>query len=189
MTFRVNLYADQAFLSMIKRTIKRIERFSEKTRIDHELEEVASGIILCQSAFETFLNLLTEELQLEETIKDKILKANFLDKIELWHQYKPFDYNKTKLPWQDIKRLNSVRNWLVHFKTSNISLISSSSGWINDGINKIPKFDDAVELKLDRLKSYYSSVITCMYIIAKTNYVEDLYEHLKTEKYFPLLVG
>ena len=57
------------------------------------------------------------------------------------------------------------------------------------GINKIPKFDDAVELKLDRLKSYYSSVMICMLIIAKANDVEDLYDHLKTEKYFPLLVG
>ncbi len=189
MTLRVNLYADQAFLSMVKRTIKRIERFSKNSKLDYELEEVASGIILCQSAFETFLNMLTEQIAIEEELKQKILNANFITKIELWNEYKSFGYDKSKMPWQDIKRLNSVRNWLVHFKSSNIGLTRHTGKWIDDGFNKIPKFDDSVELKLDRLKSYYSSIRKCMQMIVTIVEPDECYDHLTTEKYISLLVG
>lgn len=190
MTFRVTLYAHQAFLSMIKRTLVRIDKWSEKIKFKFEVEETATCIILCQTALESFLNDFYKEV-IATSNYDDFEKKNFMDKINFFYEEKNKKPDWDKGCLQSVKKINSIRNWLIHFKDGNIGLISSTHGWVLDKNNKTKVYDFHNDLKVEKVKKYYNDTRRAM------NQILELYEYdsffpfdsIKTEKYEPYLVG
>lgn len=187
MTFRVEFFADQAFLSMIKRMLKNAESYNKDQKIDFELEETATAIVICHSACEAFLNLFTRNIETIDFYKYE--KKSIIDKINILYGELGETADWTKLPLQDIRRIDKARNWLTHFKDSNIGLTNSWGSWVVDEVNKKPKIDDSEELKYVRVKRYYDNSRMSLYRITELYQLHQNYEYLKTEDYTSFLVG
>lgn len=187
MTFRVHFYADQAFFSMIKRTIEKSKIYTGKEKLDFEPEESATAIIICHSACEAFLNILAYHITLENF--NEFERKSILDKIEILYRNKDLKVDWSVNPFQDIRNLDKVRNWLTHFKKTDIGLINSMGHWVVDDFNKRPKIDDYKELKYERAERYYQNVRSSLAEICKIYDCNDYFSYLETEDYWSYLVG
>lgn len=186
MTFRVNFYADQALLSMVKKILKNGETYTEDYMIDHEPIEAATAIILCTTSCEAFLNLFAREIALPDfSAYERISVAR---KIEYLYSLKDLEPDWSSPLLKDIKSLVKVRNWLVHFKDSDLGLIGSE-GWIDEENKTRPEIDDQLELKFERVRQYYGSCREVLLAIAKVYDMEDSYQYLSDEDYMAYLVG
>lgn len=177
MTFYVEFYAEQAFLSFVK------SHLTKETKFD--LEDGAVCVLSCTAAIEAILNRLFENdgrlkhydsLRLPEKIETL---ADFAKVEVLWG-------NK---PWQDIGQLISVRNWLAHYKNSTIGLINSDSQWVVDDINKKPRLEPGVVLSRKNVTNYYRAVLSgCQMLV--TGLDQGLhFGFLSDENYEPIIVG
>lgn len=187
MTYRVNFYADQAFFSMIKRILENGKLYDQENKLDFEAEETATSIIICHSACEAFLNLFANEIQIENFSEYE--RKSILDRIEILYEMKGRTVDWTKLPYQDIRSLDKSRNWLTHFKKSDIGLISSNGLWVVDSFNKRPKIDDASELNYKRIERYYKQIRIALLEIAKLYGMELEFYYLENESYNSCLIG
>lgn len=177
MTFYVDFYAEQAFLSFVKSQVTKEAKFG--------LEDGAVCVLSCAAAIEAILNRLFENdgrlrhydsLRISEKIETL---ADFAQVKVLWG-------NK---PWQDIGQLISVRNWLAHYKNSTIGLVNSDSQWVVDDINKKPKLEPGVVLSREYVTNYYKAVLaSCQLIVTGLN--QDVhFSFLADEDYELIIVG
>ena len=187
MTFRVHYFADQAFLSMVKRIIDNGKLHDEETKISFEPEECATALIICHSACEAFLNIFANNLEITDFFEYE--KKSILDKITILLNNTDNKPDWAKNPLQDIRKLDKVRNWLTHFKSSDIGLINSMNQWVKDDFNKVPKINDFEELKYFRVQKYYNNVRATLILIATSYGLEEEYEYLITENYSSYLIG
>ena len=181
MTFKVYFYAEQAFLSFVKKSL-----INPTTDKDEVVEAGAVCVLACAAALEAMVNSLLkdsgrlrhfDELKLRSKIETI---ADFGGEIIDWGVQ----------PWQDIAQLIRVRNWLAHYKDPDIGLVNSESEWIKDSVNKAPKIDPDRELSMKVVKNYYDSTRQGLKTLATCLHVDTyLVEFLDTEKYEPFPVG
>lgn len=187
MTFRVNFYADQAFFSMVKRILENGQQYNKEQRMDFEPEESATAILICHSACEAFLNIFANDIPMIDFKEYE--KKSIIDKIEILYCNNNKKANWSIQPLQDIKNLNKVRNWLTHFKNSDIGLINSMGQWVIDEFNKRPRIDDGKELNFKKVGKYYLNVRKALFHIAKLYDKESSFDYLKTENFNSYLIG
>lgn len=180
MTFRVNFYAEQAFLSFVKKCIDNPS--SDK---DETVENGSMCVIACAASIEAFVNsLLKEDGRFRHF--DELKLAS---KIETLADFGEIEISWGTQPWQNISRLIRVRNWLVHYKDSDIGLINSSGEWVIDEINKYPKIDPEADLSISSIEKFYNATRLILIDLAKGLQVDPyLYDFLETEKYDAFLV-
>jgi len=93
-------------------------------------------------------------------------------------------------PWQEISKLIRLRNWLAHYKDSDIGLINGDGEWIVDSVNVRPKIDPERELAKISVSKYYDATRKCLKILAALQNADTyLYDFLDTENYQPILMG
>jgi hypothetical protein len=178
MTFWENFFAEQAFLSQAKLIL------NETTGEFEDVSKRATCAVLCALALEALLNSLLQFGSESDriSIKQKIEKAAKLTE-------NPVDWGRH--PYQEISRLISVRNWLVHYKEPTIGLLGAEDAYLpeeNGGI-KTRKRSPRLDLKPSDLQSYYSVVRKIIYDYAKALNREAEYAYLLTEDYCPWLIG
>lgn len=182
MTFYVEFYAEQAFLSFVKSNLQSLEVADPKS---YTLELGAVMILSCVAALEATLNQLFQD--------DKRLQhydsLRILEKIETLADFANIKIDWGGQPWQEVQQLIKVRNWLAHFKDPKIGLIGGEGKWIKDSVNKLPKLDPDVELSLQKIKKYYGSVLGSLLLLARGLGYQDKYRHLETEEYDYYQVG
>lgn len=181
MTFNVFFFAEQAYLSYVKKAL-----MNDPVDYDHEIESGALCTISSAAAIEAISNtLLIEDIKIDnfdglriDTKFEKIVE--FGGQKIIWGEQ----------PWQDVAELIRVRNWLLHFKNSNIGLINNEGRWIKDDFNKVPKFSPDIHLRRERTARYYQCVREASKILVLSCKKElDEYYFLENEEYQPTLVG
>jgi hypothetical protein len=182
MTFYVEFYAEQAFLSFVKNSLRSFEAGDQKS---FTLETGAVIVLSCAAALEATLNQFFQD--------DKRLQhydsLRILEKIETLADFAKIKSDWSDQPWQEIQRLIRVRNWLAHFKETRIGLIGGEGKWIKDSANKLPKLDPDIELSLSQMIKYYNSVLGCLFLLAKGLGWQDKYRFLETQEYDYYMVG
>jgi hypothetical protein len=182
MTFYVEFYAEQAFLSFVKNNLQSQELADQK---GYTLELGAVIVLSCAAALEATLNQLFQD--------DKRLQhydsLRILEKAETLADFANINIDWGSQPWQEIQRLVRVRNWLAHFKEPKIGLIGGEGKWIKDSINQLPKLDPDVELSLQQVKRYYDCVLGSLLLLAKGLGYQDKYRYLETQEYDYYQVG
>lgn len=180
MTFRVYFYAEQTFLSFVKKSL-----VNQTTDKDTLIEAGAVCVLACTAALEAMVNsLLRNDKRLSHYDELKLSS-----KMETIADFGGRKINWGTSPWQIIAQLIRVRNWLAHYKDSDIGLINSEGEWLKDVINKIPKIDPDRELSMKAVKSYYDATRQGLKILAVCLCVENLYEFLDTEQYESFIIG
>jgi hypothetical protein len=181
MTFRVNFYAEQAFLSFVKKYLNN--PIFDKDEI---VENGAMCAIACAASIEAMVNsLLREDGKFRHF--DELKLAS---KIETLADFGNVEVDWGIQPWQNIARLIRVRNWLVHYKSSDIGLINSEGEWITDSLNKYPKIDPDTDLSRETIEKFYNSTRQILKELAVgLQFDSFFYEFLDTEQYEAFLVG
>jgi hypothetical protein len=190
MTHGLLFYADQTFLSFIKRTITHPPKNKKEIR---DYSSVA--ILACHAAMEYILNCLFQYDQRLEVYDELKISS----KIKTLARFGNYEINWGELPWQDISRLIKVRNWLSHFKDPYIGLKGGflqtkdrSGVWVVDSVNKRPQIDPELELTIDTVEKYYNSVRNAMLILIKNLIKEDeldFFDYLASEEYIIFKLG
>lgn len=181
MTFRVNFYAEQALLSFVK-------KYLNNTFFDND-EIVENGAMCsnaCSAAIETIVNSMFRHdggFRYYENLK-------LVSRIETPVDFGNVEVNSGIQPWQNIARLLRVRNWLVHYKISDIGLINSEGEWISDSLIKYPRIDPETDLSRESVEKFYHSGRQILRELAVGIQVDSfLYDFLETEQYEAFLVG
>jgi len=187
MTARVHFYADQAFFSMVKRIIQNSSHYDKRTKQSFEPEESATVLVICHSACEAFLNIFAEHLSVTDL--ESFERKSILNKIEDLYKIKLLTPDWSRNPLQDIRKLDTVRNWLTHFKSANMGLINSMGQWVQDEYNKRPKIDDYKELNYERANRYYDNVREGLIELCQVYDCLDYFDYLKNENYNSYLIG
>lgn len=177
MTFYVDFYADQAFLSFVK---KHIEKEG-----DFNLEDGAVCIMSCAAALEAIIN----QFFISYTSLRHYDSLRFFEKIETLGDLSDVKVDKGNEPWQGIDNLIKIRNWLAHYKDTTIGLINSDSEWIVDEANKKPKIEPGMALSKHNIEKCYKSVLVAASILAEKLNTGIEYDYLKTQDYEPIIVG
>ena len=179
MTFRVHFYAEQAFLAHTK-AILEVRDFTKET------ENSAMCILACASAIEAFSNnLLSKLIKFRHFDELKIISK--IEQILLFGETEP---NWGSEPWQSVKRLIRMRNWLAHFKEQDIGLVNSSFEWLGDASNAVPTIDPLTELTFDRACKYYDQSRKALLLLVTSAGADvSSFAYLTTEKYEPFLIG
>jgi hypothetical protein len=181
MTFRVNFYAEQAFLSFVKKMIEKTESGSED-----ETEVSAVCVLACAAALESGVNYIF----LNYTNNTDFDKLNIKSKIEYITSSSTEKIKWSEGFWQNIILLINSRNWLAHYKESDIGLINSECKWIKDDSNEIPKIDPNHVLNISNIKKYYESTRSALkFLIYTTKGDLITHEYLDDEDYSPLIIG
>lgn len=180
MTFRVNFYAEKAFLSFVKNSLNNPSKDENK-----EIENGAVSILACVSALEAMVNsFLIQDGRFKHFDELKLFS-----KIETIADFGGIEIEWGICPWQDIAKLIRIRNWLAHFKDSDVGLLGSE-GWIEDSLNKKPKFIPEKDLSYINVKRYYNTVRQVLKTLAKGLKIDDYQiEFLDSEEYEFFLVG
>lgn len=181
MTFRVYFFAEQAFLSQVKTTLA-----TKPVDVDQEIESGAICSIACAAAIEAIANGLLSSCIDAENFDDLRIASKF----ERIAKSNGSVIRWGEAPWQSIGEIIRVRNWLTHFKSSNIGLVNSEGEWLKDDCNKIPKFDPDIHLRRERIGKYYTSVLEAskfLVLCCKGELGE--YAFLETQEYQSILVG
>lgn len=123
MTFRVRFFAEQAYFSFVKESLAN-------PIVDHEkaVEPGAVCVVSLNCALEAIANTLLNDHSQTEDWEKQSLHSKLEELLVLAGIAKDWGRH----PLQKIKELNSIRNWLVHYKDSDIGLINSDSQWISD---------------------------------------------------------
>jgi hypothetical protein len=181
MTFRVNFYAEQAFLSFVKKSID-----NPSSGKDEIVENGAMCVIACVASIESFVNSLLKQDGRFRHFDELKLGS----KIETLADFGGIEIDSGSQPWQHISRLIRVRNWLVHYKDSDIGLINSAGEWIIDDLNKYPKIDPDIDLSILSIRKFYNSTRQILIELAKGLQIDSyFYEFLDTENYEAFQVG
>lgn len=181
MTYNVYFYAEQAYLSHVKKVLS-----TEPVNYDHEIESGALCAISSAAAIEAIANALLSEYIKLENFDDLRIEL----KLERIVEFGSGEIIWGESPWQDVAELIRVRNWLLHFKNSNIGLTNSKGRWIKDEYNKIPKFAPDIHLRRSKTARYYQCVreASKILVLSCKNQLDE-YSFLDNEEYEPTLVG
>lgn len=181
MTFRVHLFAEQVFLSHVQSLT------STKTDDVHEEIRISClSTLACAAALESTVN----GLFLHHIKYERFDQLQIREKIEYILSTRKIDADWGKHPWQDVAKLVRLRNWLAHFKNSNIGLVNSDWEWIKDEVNDTPKYDPYRDLTLAASARIYKATLKALaelVLIAKGDL--DGYEYLMDQEFQPILVG
>lgn len=181
MTHYFYFFAEQAFLSQVKLLAHREPIDTEK-----QMETGAICVIACVAAIESVVNSLLINYVRFKHFDELRLSS----KIEYIVEHRGEEISWGERPWQEVAELIRVRNWLVHYKDSNIGLMNSDGEWIKDDVNKPPKIDPNVHLQLVRVRQYYQFTLMALRqltLLCKDSLEE--YSYLETEQFEPVLVG
>lgn len=181
MTFRVYFFAEQAFLSQVKFLLS-IEPVDE----DKEIELGAICVMACAAAIEAIANtLLSGYIRFEHFDELRISS-----KIEHIANTNSSNINWGEAPWQDVAEIIKIRNWLMHFKDSNIGLINSEGDWLKDEYNKKPKIVPDLYLSKTKATDYYKSTLKALkLLVLHCKDKLDEFDYLESEKYQSSLIG
>lgn len=181
MTFNVYFYAEQAYLSHVKKVLT-----TDPVNYDHEIESGALCAISSAAAIEAIANALICEYIKLEKFDDLRIESKFEEIVKFGSGKIVWGVS----PWQDVAELIRVRNWLVHFKNSNIGLLNSEGRWIKDEYNKIPKITPSIHLRREKTARYYQCIREASKILVLSCKKQlDEYNFLENEEYQPTLVG
>lgn len=149
-------------------------------------ENGAMCVIACVASLEAFVNkLLKEDGRFRHFDELKLVS-----KIETLADFGNIEIDWGIQPWQNIARLIRIRNWLVHYKDSEIGLINSEGKWITDELNKHPKIDPDTDLSKKSIEKFYNSTRELLKELCVGLQIENYeYEFLDTEQYEAFLVG
>lgn len=177
MTFYVEFYADQAFLSFVKKHIAKDTKF--------DLEDGAVCVMACAAAIEAIVNQLfisCSDIKHYDSfrLKEKIETLGDIAKMKI-------DWGKE--PWQGINKLIKVRNWLAHYKETTIGLVNSDSQWVTDEVNKKPKIDPGTVLSRQYVTDFYKSVLLSANSIVQELNTGAEFSFLETEEYESVIIG
>ena len=181
MTFRVYFFAEQAFLAQVKLLSNAVHTSSVK-----EIETGAVCVLACAAAVESLTNsLLINNVKFKHF--DELRLASKIEYIGEYYQ-KPIDWGDTV--WQQIAALIRLRNWLSHYKDSNVGLIGAEGKWLIDTINKLPKIDPDIELSSAKIKNYYKATLAALKQLVLLCQAElEEFSYLETEDFQSSLVG
>lgn len=181
MTFYVYFFAEQAFLSQVKLLSNIVHTSSMK-----EIEAGAVCVLACSAAVEALTNsLLINNVKFKHF--DELRLASKIEYIGEYHG-KPINWGDTV--WQQIAALIRLRNWLSHYKDSNVGLIGSDGEWLKDTINQLPKIDPKIELSSIKIKIYYKATLTALKQLVLLCQAElEEFAYLETEDFESILVG
>lgn len=179
MTYRVHFYAEQAFLAQTKVML-------ERGRSEEEPEISALCILACASAIEALTNsLLSKEIKFRHF--DELRITSKIEQILIFGRSEP-DWSTE--PWQSVRHLIKMRNWLAHYKEYDIGLVNSDFEWIRDSENKAPNIDPYKELTFKNARKYYDQSREAMRVLVQSSGAnESEFDFLQTEQYVPFLVG
>lgn len=180
MTYRVNFFAEQAYLDFVKETLAN--PIADPCK---EIERGAVCVIALACALEAIVNLLLKE----HTDLRHFDDLRFRSKIETLFDFANLPIEWDRLPLQRIAELIRLRDWLVHFKDSDIGLSNSAGEWIFDGVKTFPKYDPEKQLIFKNVKQLYQSVRQIGLLLSKGVNAEEYFEYLKTEDYNGFMVG
>jgi hypothetical protein len=180
MTFRVNFFAEQAYLSFVKESLANPIADHEKA-----VERGAVCVIALACALEAMLNVLLKE----HTDLRHYDDLRFRSKIETLLDFGSLPIEWSRLPLQRIAELIRLRDWLVHFKDSDIGLTNSAGEWIEDSINKLPKRNPDTDLTFANVEKLYQAVRQVGLALAEGVGAKERFEYLQTEDYNAFLVG
>jgi hypothetical protein len=147
MARRVTFYAERAFMKFVRRTLDSHS---------HGLPPEAAAV--CILSLAAALEALVNQLFISDERLPYFDELHLQSRIQLlatWGKVK-VDWGRT--PWQDVKQLIRVRNWLSHFKDPDVGLISLSEGWVQDLAKTRRKADPSKELTRSALARYYGAV-------------------------------
>jgi hypothetical protein len=179
MTFRVHFFAEQAFLSHVKRVLDAKDK-------SKEIEDSAVCVLACASAIEAVANHLLA----------KVVGLKHFDELRLQSKIEYLmEQGGNKSDWgadplQSAKRLIQARNWLAHYKESSIGLVNGNFDWLEDSSNSSPRIDPYRELSFVRLEHYYACTRTLLQtLVSRSGGSTSDYDYLQSERYEPFLVG
>lgn len=187
MTHRVIMNADNIFLGLAKKALEDMENNGDN--FEEELMMGVNVVITCVTAIEAFTNKVFIK-HLHFKCYDDL---KLISKIASIHDLKNSAINWGINPYQTFKRLVTVRNWLIHFKNTNIGLLGADNTWTKDpllGNNNQPKIDPFTDLNRRSCREYYTE---CRNLIIDLGKVANLpyqdYEFAINEKYEYFQVG
>lgn len=180
MTFRVVFFAEKAYLSFVKESLTI-------SYSDHE-KEVERGAV-CAIALACALEAIVNSLLANYTSLRHYDDLRFRSKIDTLFDLGKLELAWDKLPLQRIASLIRLRDWLVHYKNSDIGLINSEGQWIVDALNKQPKHDPDAELVFKNIELLYRAVLDTAICLAEAHSAEEEFAYLRTEEFGSFLVG
>ena len=177
MTVGVTFYAERALLRFVKQSL-------DAHPSDLPVEVACVCVLASAAALEASVNsFFVNDGRLEHY--DEL---TLLSKIETLADWSKLAVNWGHRPWQDVKQLLRIRNWLAHFKDPYIGLARSLGGWVDDVANTPPKIDPFVELSRSRIHRYREGTIAAIQALAKALYPTSS-EELSLEDGELFLVG
>ena len=152
---------------------------------EEEVSNAAVAIISCAAAVEAVANGLLRDA----------LNFQYFDELKLRSKIELICESTSKVdwgaaPWQSIDRLVRIRNWLMHFKESDIGLINSNWNWVTDDINKKPKIDPILELSNVSAAKYYNATLDALRVLIECGKSNDTrFTSLIAEEFSSLQIG
>lgn len=180
MTLGVYFYAEQAYLSFVKKQLGR-------TWADRD-EEVEHGA-LCVIALACTMEAISNYLLRNHTPLRHYGDLRFRSKIDTIFDFGKQDADWSKDPLYSVGQLIAIRNWLVHYKDPWIGLLGSEEEYLLDSLNKLPKRDPDVELVATNIKKLYDATRQAAFSMAEGLGVADDFQFLVSENYESFLVG
>lgn len=177
MTAAFEFYAEQAYLSFVKKLLDR--RSTKRLGI----EERVVSVLACAAALEAMLNRLFE---LQGTLGQH-QSLSLEQKIEILAMKSGANRNWGNPPWQNVKTLIQVRNWLAHYKESWLGLMNSESQWVPDHNGKMPRFTPQNAYCTECIETYYRSIIAIIMLMANGLGCSEKFDYLQSEVYEPFV--
>lgn len=179
MTYRVYFYAEQAFLAQTKAILEQDDKAKEHGG-------AAICFLACAAAIEAVANnLLSKTIEFRHY--DELRITSKIEHILLFGKIEPTWGIE---PWQSVKHLIKIRNWLTHYKENDIGLVNSDFVWLTDTANKAPNIDPYKELTFLNARKHYDQTRCALKILVKCSGLkESEFDFLNTEEYEPFLVG
>ena len=185
MTFNVYIYPERALLLFVKRALENFPD-SESDDFGEYLSAGSACVLALQAALEAITNRLLEF----QNVTKHWDEMRFLSKIDFIAELEGEKIDWGRNPWQSVKTLTGLRNWIAHNKDPVIGLMGYKGCWIEGGLKgKIPTLDPKKELKRAAIKKQYDQVLAASIELVKIVGVEEEFEYLHTGDYEPMEIG
>jgi len=176
MSIGLNIYAEHAFLSFVKQSLKHFPNDTEAFA-GEQISLSSMCVLACAAALETIVNRLFE--------KDGRLKhydeLRLASKIDTLAEMGMMQVSWGTQPWQDVTRLIKVRNWLAHNKASHLGIITMDGLFHTTSYQPI-KWNPLNDLTLDAVQKFYDAVRTAGIILSTGLGFQAQYQFLQNEE-------
>lgn len=179
MSHRLHFFAEQAFFGFVKESISNPIDDHEKS-----VERGAVCVVALACGLEGVVNTLLKNHTNLRHWDDLRLRS----KVETLLDFANLEIDCKSSPLQNVLELITIRNWLVHFKDSNIGLMNSQGMWIKDVSNKLPKRNPDKELTMKNVEKLYRSVIEYCKAVCIGMGVAAHFDYLESEDYEAFLL-